>query len=210
MLARYPMATTRTIPLALCLALLLYGCGGGEMSLTEYTERINAIEVSASQQGEELAAKTEQITDLTPQDLQAVLEQAKEIRVAVKEATDDIEPPEQVADIHHLVFDWHTEFIPIEEALAARAGTAPHTDAGWEELSDSPEMATYRASIAEGKRVCTDFQAKLDASEERGVFADTPWIPGEMKEVVERVLGCVWFPEHPEDVYRYPLAPSTP
>ena len=210
MLARYPMATTRTIPLALCLALLLYSCGGGEMSLTEYTERINAIEVSASQQGEELAAKTEQITDLTPQDLQAVLEQAKEIRVAVKEATDDIEPPEQVADIHHLVFDWHTEFIPIEEALAARAGTAPHTDAGWEELSDSPEMATYRASIAEGKRVCTDLQAKLDASEERGVFADTPWIPGEMKEVVERVLGCVWFPEHPEDVYRYPPAPSTP
>ena len=27
-----------------------------------------------------------------------------------------------------------------------------------------------------------------------------------MKEVVERVLGCVWFPENPEDVYRYPPA----
>jgi hypothetical protein len=208
--ARYPMATTRIVPLTLCLALLLYGCGGGEMSLTEYTERINAIEVRASQQGEELAAEAEQISDFTPQDLQAVLEQAKEIRVGVEEATDDIEPPEQIADIHHLVFDWHTEFIPIEEALATRAGTAPHTDAGWEELSGSPEMATYRASIAEGKRVCTDFQAELDASEERGVFADTPWIPGEMKEIVERVLGCVWFPEHPEDVYRYPPAPSTP
>jgi hypothetical protein len=180
------------------------------MSLTEYTDRINAIEVRASQQGEELAAQAEQIEDFTPQDLQVVLDRAREIRIAVKEATDGIEPPEQVADLHELVFDWHTKFIAIEEALASRAGTAAHTDAGWEQLSDSPEMAAYRAAIAEGKQVCTDLQAELDATEERGVFADTPWIPGEMKEVVERVLGCVWFPERPEDVYRYPPAASTP
>ena len=70
-------------------------------------------------------------------------------------------------------------------------------------------MAAYRAAIAEGKQVCNDFQSRLDATEQRGVFADTPWIPGEMKEVVERVLGCVWFPENPEDVYRYPPPDST-
>jgi hypothetical protein len=204
------MATTRFAPLALCLLLLLYGCGGGAMSLTEYTERINVIEVRASQQGEDLAAQAGQIEDFTPQDLQTVLDRAREIRIAVKEATDGIEPPEQVADLHYLVFDWHTGFIAIEEALAARAGTAAHTPAGWATLSDSPEMAAYRAAIAKGKQVCSDFQAELDATEERGVFADTPWIPGEMKEVVVRVLGCVWFPEHPEDVYRYPPAESTP
>jgi hypothetical protein len=31
-----------------------------------------------------------------------------------------------------------------------------------------------------------------------------------MKEVVEAVLGCAWFPEDPEDVYRYPPATSAP
>jgi hypothetical protein len=204
------MTTTRLGSLSMCLLLLLYGCGGGVMSLTEYTERINVIEVRASQQGEELAAQAEQIDDFTPQDLQAFLERAREIRVEVKEGTDDIKPPEQVVDLHDLVFDWHTEFIAIEEALAARAGTAAPTGAGWETLSDSPEMGAYRTAIAEGKQVCSDFQAELDATEERGVFADTPWLPSEMKEVVERVLGCVWFPEHPEDVYRYPPAESTP
>jgi hypothetical protein len=36
------------------------------------------------------------------------------------------------------------------------------------------------------------------------VFADTPWIPGEMKEVVEAVLGCDLFPENPENIWRLP------
>ena len=130
------------------------------------------------------------------------------IRIEVDEAVDQIEPPEQISDIHNLIFDWHEEFITIEEALAVRAGTTPHTAAGWTELSDSPEMAAYRQAIAEGKQVCIDFQSRLDATEERGVFTETPWIPGEMKEVVERVLGCGWFPENPEDVYRYPPADS--
>jgi len=203
------MTTTRLLPLLLCLALLLSGCGGGAMSLTEYTERINAVETRASEQGERIADEAEDIVDFTPQDLEAVLEKARVIRIEVKDATDDIEPPEQVADIHKLVFDWHSAFIATEEALAARAATTPHTDQGWTELSDSPEMAAYRAAIAEGKQVCNDFQSRLDATEQRGVFADTPWIPGEMKEVVERVLGCVWFPENPEDVYRYPPPDST-
>ena len=67
-------------------------------------------------------------------------------------------------------------------------------------------MAAYREGIAEGKRICIEFQAELDATEERGVFADAPWIPVEMAEIVEAVLGCAWFPEDPESVYRYPPA----
>ena len=54
-----------------------------------------------------------------------------------------------------------------------------------------------------------DFQAELDPTEERGVFADTLWIPGELKEVVEVVLGCEGYPDDPDDVYR-PPATSTP
>jgi hypothetical protein len=205
------MATNRLVPLALCVTLLLWGCGDGDMSLTEYVKRVNAMADQASQQGEELFAEAAQITDFTPQHLQAGLERGlREIRVPLQEAADAIEPPEQVASLHHLMWNWHAEFINIEEALAARAGTAEDTAADWEALSESPEMAAYRAAIAAGKQVCTDFQAELDATAERGVFADTPWVPGELKEVVEALLGCEWFPEHPEDVYRYPPSTSTP
>ena len=199
------MTNKRSILLALCLGLLLLGCSGGEISLTEYVERVNAAAEPAGQKGAELLAEAAQVTDLTPQILQGGLERGlREIRIPLQEAVDDIEPPAQVADLHHLMWDWHASFLSVEEALAARAGIAEDTATGWEALSKSPEMAAYRAAIAEGKTVCTEFQAKLDATAERGVFADVPWLPSELSEVVEAALGCEWFPENPEDVYRYP------
>ncbi len=204
----------RFMLVGVCLVLTVSGCGGSEMSLTEYVDQLNAInkrglqqylELLASPQGEVLvAAEAAQITDFTPQDLQVGLERVIEIAVEVKEAADAIEPPEQVADLHHRLFD--DKFTFFEEALAARAGTATN----WEELSESPEMEAFRAAMAEDKQACIDFQAELDATADRGVFADTPWIPGEMKEIVDAVLGCEFFPENPEDLYRYPLLTSTP
>lgn len=203
--------TNRRFILGLSLTLLLCGCGGDEMSLTDYVARVNAIAERAGQRGAELIAEGAQVEDFTPQHLQAGLERGlREIRIPLQAEADAIEPPEQVAELHRLMWGWHARFIPIEEALAARAATAADTAADWEALSDSPEMAAYRAAIAAGKQVCSDFQAKLDATADRGTFAATPWIPGEMKEVVEAVLGCAWFPEDPEDVYRYPPATSAP
>ena len=204
----------RFMLVGVCLVLTVSGCGGSEMSLTEYVDQLNAInrrglqqylELLASPQGEVLvAAEAAQITDFTPQDLQVSLEGVIEIAVEVKEAADAIEPPEQVADLHHRLFD--DKFTFFEEALAARAGTA----ANWEELSESPEMEAFRAAMAEDKQACIDFQAELDATADREVFADMPWIPGAMKEIVDAVLGCEFFPENPEELYRYPPSTSTP
>jgi hypothetical protein len=63
-----------------------------------------------------------------------------------------------------------------------------------------------RSTWISWKQICDGFQARLDATAAGGAFADTPWIPSEMKEVVEAALGCQSFPEDPEDVYRYPPA----
>ncbi len=106
-------------------------------------------------------------------------------------------PPEQIADLHALYF----RELPISE-LAARAGTA----ADWDELSESAEMAAYRAGLAADNQVCADFQGKLDATAEREVFADSPWIPSELTEIVDYALGCSSLIEHPEDAYRPPPA----
>lgn len=176
------------------------------MSLSEYVDRINAIEERAGRQVEELFARAAEVTDITPQDVQAGLEAARAIRIEVKEAADRIEPPKRVEALHDLIFDWHTGFIDIEAALAERAGTAADTVEDWTDLSNSPEMAAYRDAIAEGKHVCQDFQAQLDAAALAGTFADIPWLPGQMKDVGRALVGCEWFPEDPEDVYRYPPA----
>lgn len=204
----------RTIPLALWITFLLVGCGGGEMSLTEYVQEINAIFDRGIEQYEPLATSPEglvlvvgqgshlgiadegmRLTDFTPQDLHVALERVAEIQAEAMEAAAAIDPPEQIAELHELYF----RELPIAE-LAARAATA----ADWYELSESDEMAAYRAALAADNQVCADFQSTLDATAERGVFEDTPWIPGELKETVNYALGCGSLPAHPEDAYRPP------
>jgi len=180
------------------------GCGGGDMSLSEYVDEMNTIGARIAQQSEVVFAEAEQIA--TPSDVTAMMERVQPIRIEVLEGFEGLDPPEQVADLHRLISDWMAKIILAEEALAARASAA----ASWEEFSQSSEMTAYRAALAEGKTVCADFQAKLDATAARGVFTDTPWIPGDLKEVVDAALGCESFPENPEAVFRQPPATSAP
>jgi hypothetical protein len=180
------------------------GCGGGDMSLSEYVDEMNTIGARIAQQSEVVLAEAEQIA--TPSDVSAMMERVQPLRIEVLEAFEGVDPPEQVADLHRLLSDWMAKIMLAEEALATRALTV----ASWEEFSQSSEMAAYRAVLVEGKQGCTGFQAKLDASAARGVFADTPWVPGEVKEVVDAALGCESFPENPEAAYRQPPATSAP
>ncbi len=190
----------------MCAALVAASCGGGELSLTEYVDEMNAATAAAIAADERLMAEGV-ITDAnTPQLVAAGLRRAlDEIRLPLQQAADAIEPPEQVAELHALLWDWHAGFITIEEELLDRFEETPNTEDGWTALSDSPEMATYRGSLVEGKQVCVDFQEKLDATEARGAFAEVAWLPGELKETVIAALGCEAFPEDPyRDVWVYP------
>ncbi len=205
----------RRVWAAIGLILVVAACSSGEVSLTDYVERINAavdraaqqyFDLVGSPQGEVLVAEAVQLNSFAPQDLQTALEHIREIEAGVEEAVNAIEPPSEVADLHHLLFDFDSGFISAQEALAVRAGTAQ----SWEELSETPEMAAYRYALTADKQQCADTQTEMNAiAERRDVFADTPWIPGDLKDVVEAVLGCNGYPEHPEDVYRPPPA-STP
>ncbi len=180
---------------AVCVSLLLASCGSSEMTMTEYVDALDAIfnrgieryeAVVASPQGrvlivgqgEHLGFTDEgaQLTDFTPHDLHLALEQVAEIQAEALEAAAAIGPANEIEDLHALFF----RELPIAE-LAARAGTA--TD--WYELSDSPEMAAYRTALAAENQVCVEFQATLDATAKRGVFAEVPWMPGDLKEIVD-------------------------
>jgi hypothetical protein len=184
--------------------LLLAGCGGGGLSLTEYVDRLNVIDDRTVQQAEVLISELERST--TPKDVNATMEQMVALRVESIAATEVLDPPEQIADLHQLFLGWEKQLLPIEEALAVRAGTA----AGWEDFFGSLEVVAYRAALVEGKQVCVEFQTRLDATADRGVFVDTPWIPGELSEVVSARLGCDLFPEEPENVFRPVPATTVP
>ena len=188
----------RSVMAGLGVGLLLYGCSGGGLSLTEYVDRLNAAGDRLNPQAEALISELERAT--TPTEVSATMERMAALRIESVESTETLDPPEQVAELHDLFLGWEKRLLPVEEALAARAGIV----AGWEEFFESDEVAAYRAALVEGKQVCIEFQTMLDATAERGVFADTPWLPSALSEVVEARLGCDLFPENPDNVFRPP------
>lgn len=191
----------RWLMAGLGVGLLLSGCGGGGLTLTEYVDRLNAINDRTVPQAEALISELERAT--TPGEAGATMERMMALRIESVEATEALDPSEPIADLHELLLDWEKRLIPIEESFAARAGAV----SGWEEFFESVEVEAYRAALVEGKQVCTEFQARLDATADRGVFADTPWIPAALSEVVDARLGCDLFPEDPESVFRPAPAP---
>jgi len=192
----------RRLMAGLVVGLVLSGCGGGSLTLTGYVDRLNAINDRTFPQAEVLISELERAT--TPGEAGAAMERMTALRIESVEATEALVPPEPIADLHELTLSWEKRLLSIEESFAVRAGTV----SGWEEFFESVEVEAYRAALVDGKQVCTEFQARLDATADRGVFADTPWIPTALSEVVEARLGCDLFPEDPENVFR-PVPPQT-
>lgn len=194
--------------IGISLVLVLGACGGAESPLTDYVENLNVIVEDARMQygalvesprGAVLVADAQQLSKFAPIDLHFALTQVRVIEGGVEEATAAIDPPPQVADLHHLFFDFDSEFIAAQEALAVRAGSARD----WDELSATPEMAAYRTALAQDKLDCLAAQAEVNAiAERRESFADTPWVPAELKEDFEVAFGCDGYPTNPEDLYR--------
>lgn len=206
--------TLRRILVVVCLAVVFASCGGEEASLADYTERVKVVvdraaeqywTLVASPEGAVLVAGPDEITDFTPQDLQQALERVRQIEAEVEESIAAIDPPDAIAEIHDLFFDYDNEFISAQEALATRAGTT----ADWHELSESPEMAAYRSALARDQQQCAAFEDRLNAiADQRESLADTPWLPNDLKATFEAFLGCAGYPENPLDVFRPP--PTAP
>ncbi|MCP3988423.1 MAG: hypothetical protein GY724_05090 [Actinomycetia bacterium] len=196
----------RHVLVGVCLALAVSGCAADEMSLTEYVDGLHALGVRVTPQADALQAEYSQQADPTTDDLKTLLEGSTAIRIEAMEAMEALDPPAQVADLHRLLLDWEASMISVEQALATRAATT----ADWEQILQSVEADAFAAALVEGSAVCSEFQAELDATSDREAFADTPWLPSEMKEVVEAFLGCEYFPENPEDVFSTPPTTISP
>ena len=188
----------RRLMAGLGVGLLPSACGGGSLTLTEYVDRLNAVNDLVVPQAAALISDLEQAT--TPGEAGAVMEQMAALRVESLEATEALEPPQSIADLHQLFMGWEKRLVPIELSFASRAEVV----SGWEEFFESPEVEAYRSALVDGKQVCTEYQETLDATADRGAFAETPWIPGALREVVDARLGCDLFPDDPDNVFRPP------
>jgi hypothetical protein len=160
-------------------------CGGGP-SLTEYAQRVDAL---AYVMEGALEAGDVQMSTGTPtlEDAQEVLTRAVAARTDFQEGLTALDPPQQMADLHTDLVEVHSRIIAAQESFVARAATATTL----EELEQSAEAKAYRAISTESASLCQEFRAKINATADREIFADTPWIPEDMKEVVEIMFfGC--------------------
>lgn len=178
----------RRVLVATCLLLTLASCSGDELTLTEYAE---IVESHTTTMYARLEGFTEEgaFAGATVEKIQAIY---REIAAAYRGLSDGlraIEPPAEIVDVHDAAIEAVTKLTAAGDAMARRAD-AVETPDELSALFASPESQAFEAATTEMITFCQERQAEFDATADREVFAETPWIPAEMQEVILVAFGC--------------------
>ena len=165
--------------------------------MSEYGDRLESIRMTYAPRAEAAWTEFLQLPDPTMDDLKALADREVAVRVQIEESIRALDAPDEMAELNELLADWTAAMRDAGTALAARADVSD----GWNELLESAEYRAFATMLTGGITVCNDFQAKLDATAARGVFADTPWIPGDLNDVADAVIGCERIPEDLDAVF---------
>ncbi|NNC90996.1 MAG: hypothetical protein HKN80_00750 [Acidimicrobiia bacterium] len=179
-------------------AILLAACGGSSLSMAEYGDRLEEIRRTFEPRAEAAWVDYLQLADPTLQDLKTLSDREVAVRLEIEEALRDLTAPSEVREAHDLLTEWTKAMRGAGTALGKQAGRAGN----WDELLASDEYQMFEKTLSGGTELCFEFQARLDASAARGAFADTPWIPGDLSDVADAVIGCETIPEDLDGVLR--------
>ncbi len=157
------------------------------MSLSEYAAEVEVLVRTMNQRIDDGEAAAAAIGTL--QGARAYANERLESRHEFLRGFEALRPPDDAAELHDAAFDILSRLAEAEGALVEMvmdAETVEEADSVW----DTPEGAAFRAIDAEAQAICAAAQANIDATRHREIFGDTPWIPAEMREVVEVTLRC--------------------
>lgn len=157
------------------------------MSLAEYAEEVERLVVAMNHRIDD--GEAEVAADPTLERAQSYAVDRLEARHGFIEAFDALEPPGEVADLHTTALDIFSRLVAAETVLAdlvMAAHSFEEADAVW----ISPQGEAFREIDQEAVALCAVVQADLDATQQRQVFSDMPWVPPEMKEVIEVTFRC--------------------
>lgn len=178
----------RTIVLAICVALVLAGCGDREPTLGEYADELEELVSTMTRKISVLDAELGSRA-VTVEGMQDYFSEKIAARQELLEGFRAIEPPEAAAEMQAAALDTMTRLTAAEEALARRVDEFETA----EELSDlwnTEEGLAVLAVDEEAMAFCEAAQAEFDSTADREVFEEVPWIPSELKEVVQVFFGC--------------------
>jgi hypothetical protein len=167
-----------------CIVFVVAACGGGTLSLTEYGESFQSSRFAMAAEFDVLEAQWASLA--TVEDGKELLDKAVAIRRDLQDSLTALDPPKALADFHGDLVEHLGRILAVQKAWAVRAETA----GSLEELLGSSEALAYWELDAQMIPLCLELQSTLDETAEREIFAEVPWLPGDLKEVVSVVVGC--------------------
>jgi hypothetical protein len=173
---------------AVVVGLLLASCGGGGLSLAEYNTEGMALGAAMEERIYALDSEWDPNT-ATVEDVRAYWGQRIAAYETALEGFEALEPAGEAVELHRTGMELFTRLVAAESALAARVASS-ETVTGPEQWWTTAEGAAVGAVQEEIYSFCLVFQAMYDGTVERIALADVPWIPPEMKEIVQVDIGC--------------------
>ena len=178
----------RIVVVAACLVLVVAGCGGGELTLTEYAEQVEESTTALYRTLDELTLDVA-FEAPTVEDVQDVYGGAATAFNRLHEGLEAIDPPADVDELHTAALALAADLAVAGDAFARLTEDVESEDE-MGRLFSSPEALAFDAAQDKIVTFCLDRQAEFDATADRERFADTPWIPPDMQEVVLVAFGC--------------------
>lgn len=178
----------RRILVGVSLSLVVVACGGGDLTLGEYSTRGQAITVVMEERIQALDSGLDFQTARTD-DVNDYWDRRVEARVDALERLHDLNPPATIADLHEQGMDLFSDLVEGEKAMAVRIESfdAVTEPSQWWDTAEGRSVQAVNEQILV---LCNQFQALYDATVARVVLSDTPWIPDRMKEVIQIDVGC--------------------
>jgi hypothetical protein len=171
-----------------CLVLLVVGCGGGSLTLSEFAVEAEELVTVLRERIDTLDAEWESQAP-TLDGAKSYWERRLQARNEFLIGLQALDPPQEAEELLGTVAELMSRLTAAEEVLAARVATLETVTehGGW---WDTPEGRAAQAVDEETFAICHVVQAEFDTTEQREAFAGMEWIPADMKEVIRVSFGC--------------------
>ena len=176
----------RILTLVVVIGLVVVACSSSS-SLTEFAEELDVLVSTMNERLDTGDASLGEEPSLD--EMRSYVTNRVKLRNDFLDAFRALDSPGEIEDLYETALDIISRLVAAETELAdfvMEAETAEEARTAW----DSPAGDAARAVDVESLAICDAAQASIDATQDRDSFSDTPWIPPEMKEVIEVTFKC--------------------